>query len=196
LADDEQTSDDEKKTKKRPPRIKLLNADTPEHIDQIVAGLQQRDVWRNLDMPGPMERPGKVRAQFVSGRYDGHLIVDAETEEIYGFFLLHVGKLKSQGIVEVDIAIPSRELRGMGLSKHAFVHLFDHWLGGGKCAEMWGWIDVGNRSSVEMIKTLEIPIINETSRTISVDGPVDIIEVKMTAENWERTRPRLLERWA
>lgn len=180
---------------KRVTRVKLIDVETPEQIEQVRAGLQERDVWRNLDMQGPMDRPGKFRGQFLSGYYRAHLIVDDDSGEQYGFFLLHCGRWKSAGRVEVDIALPSKNLRGKGISQLAFIALFDYWLATDLCKEMWGWIDEGNKASVQMVTSLQIPIYNRERRSISVDGYVDIIEVKMTAEHWQRVRPTLFEKW-
>jgi len=188
------------------PRIKLIDvgSDT-EKVLQIIDGFAGRDVWRNLDQTGPIEQRGRFIAKFVSGYYQGHLIEDADTKEHYGFFLLNCGRLKSQSRVEVDIAIPEREHRKLGLSKLAFVALFDRWLLGdrllgdrpleSRCEEMWGWIDVGNTSSVKMIEALEIPVYNRTSRIIADEEAVDVIEVHMARENWKRVRPKLAARW-
>lgn len=191
---DESTSQSANEEKRRV-RVRLVDVETDEQIGRIIEGLQERDVWRNLDMKGPMDRPGKFRGQFLSGYYRAHFIVDADTDEEYGFFLLHCGRWKSAGRVEVDIALPNKNVRGKGISQLALVALFDHWLSGGLCKEMWGWIDAGNTASVQMVRSLEIPVFNQTRRAISVDGIVDVIEVHMTAEHWQRVRPKLQERW-
>ena len=184
------------------PRISLVDVGTEqERILQIIDGFAGRDVWRNLDQTGPIEQRGRFIAKFVSGYYQGHLIENADTKEQYGFFLLNCGRLNSVSRVEVDIAIPSREHRKLGISKLAFVALFDHWLlpeGSskiGRCEEMWGWIDVGNTSSVKMVETLQIPVFNRTTRVIADEEAVDIIEVQMTREHWGSVRPALAERW-
>jgi hypothetical protein len=178
------------------PRVQLSDVSTDEQkILRIIDGFSNRDVWRNLDQTGPIEQKGRFIAKFISGYYQGHLIHDANTDEEYGFFLLNCGRLKSQGRVEVDIAIPKREHRKLGVSKLAFVALFDHWLLEERCAEMWGWIDVGNRASVKMIEALQIPVYNETRRVIADEETVDVIEVHMTRENWERVRPKLASAW-
>lgn len=185
------SADDEK----RKTRVKLVDVETAADIDRVAAGLQRQDVWRNLDMKGPMDRPGKFRGQFLSGYYKAHLILDADTDEEYGFFLLHCGRWKSAGRVEVDIALPNPNVRGKGISQLAFIALFDHWLLGDVCKEMWGWIDAGNKASVQMISSLQIPIYSRDRRQISTDGIVDVIEVHMTAVHWQRVRPTLFEKW-
>lgn len=176
-------------------RVRLVDVVTDEDIGRLIEGLQERDVWRNLDMKGPMDRPGKFRGQFLSGYYKAHFIVDEDTGEQYGFFLLHCGRWKSAGRVEVDIALPNPNVRGKGISKLALVALFDHWLSGDLCRELWGWIDAGNAASVQMVRSMQIPIYNQTRRAISTDGMVDVIEVHMTKELWERVRPTLLAAW-
>ncbi len=182
---------------KRQTRVKLVDvdADNEAHMGRIVEGLQRQDVWRNLDMKGPMDRPGKLRGQFLSGYYRAHFIVDADSDEEYGFFLLHCGRWKSAGLVEVDVALPNPNVRGKGISQLAFIALFDHWLAGDRCAEMWGWIDANNKASVQMITSLQIPIYNRTRRAISTDGVVDVIEVHMPAKLWQDVRPTLFAKW-
>lgn len=184
-----------KATDKRRARVRLVDVETPEDIERVRLGLQGRDVWRNLDLKGPMDRPGKFRGQFLSGYYNAHFIVDEDTGEEYGFFLLHCGRWKSAGLVEVDIALPNPNVRGKGISQLAFIALFDHWLAGGKCEEMWGWIDAGNKASVQMVHSLKIPVHGRKQRSISTDGWVETIEVHMTREHWREVRPTLFEQW-
>jgi hypothetical protein len=175
-------------------RIKLYDVETEADIERVRAGLQRRDVWRNLDLLGPMDRPGKFRGQFLTGYLRAHLILDADTDEEYGFFLLRCGRLKSAGRVEVDIAIPNPSIRGRGISQVALLELFDRWLLGDLCAELWAWIDLGNSSSVQMVRSLNIPVVNQTRRGISVDGTVDVIELRLRKEEWLRLRPSVLEK--
>lgn len=175
-------------------RIKLTDVETEADIERVRAGLQRRDVWRNLDLLGPMDRPGKFRGQFLTGYLRAHMIVDADTEEEYGFFLLRCGRLKSAGRVEVDIAIPDPATRGRGISQLALLKLFDRWLLEDLCTELWAWIDLGNSASVQMVRSLDIPIVNQTRRGISVDGPVDVIELQLRKESWLRLRPTVLEK--
>lgn len=182
-------------TPKRPQvRIKLNDVETEADIERVRAGLQRRDVWRNLDLLGPMDRPGKFRGQFLTGYLRAHMIVDADTGEEYGFFLLRCGRLKSAGRVEVDIAIPEPTTRGRGISQLALLALFDRWLLDDLCTELWAWIDLGNSASVQMVRSLHIPIVNQTRRGISVDGPVDVIELQLRKESWLRLRPAVLEK--
>jgi hypothetical protein len=176
-------------------RVRLIDAKSEEQVEQIREGMLERDVWRNLDLKGPMTRRGHFLSKFVSGYYQGHLIVDADTDAYYGFFLIHCGRLKGSGRIEIDIAIPDKKHRKLGVSQLAFVELFDHWLLGDRCKECWGWIDVGNKASVRMIESLEIPVYNETERIIADEEVVPVIEVHMTAEHWKTVRPRLAERW-
>lgn len=175
-------------------RIKLGDVETEDDIERVRAGLQRRDVWRNLDLLGPMDRPGKFRGQFLTGYLRAHMIVDADTGEEYGFFLLRCGRLKSAGRVEVDIAIPDPGTRGRGISQLALMALFDRWLLGDLCTELWAWIDLGNTASVQMVRSLHIPIVNQTRRGISVDGPVDVIELRLRKETWLHLRPAVLEK--
>lgn len=178
------------------PRVRLVDVEHDEKkILRIIDGFADRDVWRNLDQLGPIEQKGRFIAKFISGYYSGHLIENADSGEEYGFFLLNTGRLKSAGRVEVDIAVPKREHRKLGVSKLAFVALFDRWLLEDRCAEMWGWIDMGNSASVKMIEAIQIPVYNQTRRVIADEEAVDVIEVHMTREIWERVRPGLAARW-
>ena len=180
----------------KPLRIELVDVKTPEQIELVRNMFHTPDVERNLDHKDPLARPGKFAGKFAQGLYQGHLWRLKETGETVGVFLLHCSRLKSRGLVELDVAVPDALHRGKGYSKDALVAVFDHWLLHDRCQAVWGWIRVDNEPSIRMVKALDIPIVRTSVwRSTVREGQVESVEAAVTKDDWLRIRPRLPYLW-
>lgn len=172
-------------------RLKLVEVTTREDALALAEMFRPDDVWRNLQLKDPLERPGRFWGQFLSGLFRGYRFSDEEAGEEVGFFLLRCGRLSSQGIVEVDIAVPDRRHRSRGYAQEAFVLLFDEWLLKGRCREMWGWIARDNPSSLRMVEALSLPCYDGDTRPTLEGRAVPTVEVRLPRERWAEIRKTL-----
>ena len=179
---------------KREPGIRLSKVRTMADIEQVVELLQPEDVWRNLEFDEPPVMVRSLKAEQVMGLWDARLIHLVPSDEVVGCIILDTRKLKTERLVELDIAISAHANRGKGLSTRAMALCFDEYLQGDQCDTVWGWIDTRNTASIAMVKTMGLPIREEvrTDREMA-DGPVESIDVVLSKKDWARIRPQVAE---
>lgn len=170
--------------------VELYEVTTPEEIERVRLMMERREVWRNLayaDQPGK----GTFYLQFHNGRYAGHLIRERATGREIGFVVLMLGRLKSLGTIEVDIAIPDPADRGRGRSKTALALVFDAWMLTDRCSRCYGWIEATNEASVRMVKALNLDVSDRVPEGGHMaDGRVDTVEVQVNKQQWLTLRER------
>jgi hypothetical protein len=179
-------------SKTKAPDIRLSYVRTMAQIEQVIELLQPEDVWRNLEFEEPPVMVRSLKAEQVMGLWDARLIHILPSDSVIGCIILDTRKLKSDRSIELDIAISGSADRGQGLSTRAMALCFDEYLYGTKCDTVWGWIDVRNKASLAMVKTMGLPIRDEIRKDRHMaDGPVESVDVVLTKEDWMRIRPKI-----
>lgn len=178
-------------------RIALEEVRTPEQVEQLRQMFFVEDVEQNLDVKdSPKDRPGKFAGKLAIGEYQAHLWRLKATGEVVGMFFLYCSRLKSQGIVEVDAAVPDAKHRRQGYPKDAMVALFDHWLLEERAQALWAWIDERNEPSIRMLQALSVPLVARDVPRVTVKGErIQTAEARITKADWIEIRKRLPFAW-
>lgn len=179
-------------TTREPLGIYLTPVKSTRDIENMIDLLQDEEVWKNLEWDVPPEMDPAYHAELVFGLWAGRFIHSADDDRVIGAVILDTKRLKTEGVVELDIAITDTAVRKKSLSTRAMALVFDEYLLGEKSHTVWGWIDARNTSSVRMVESMGLPIvgIQKGVRTM-VDGPVDSVEVVLKREDWDRIRPNV-----
>ena len=143
-----------------------------------------RDVWRNF---GYHRAPSlfRLRLAFRAGEMRAMFIARAGETEPAGFVLLFGGQGPAAS-VEFCIAISDGEHRGQGLARHAVLAVERHMLGGGRCGDLWAWMDRTNAPVLELARSMDWPVLEGKRVTRAmVDGVTEEVHVRLTRAQWE-----------
>ena len=165
-------------------RIALIEAPTLNERRLLCQLMQDEEIWQKLAMESP-PKPGRFNLAFENGYYDAYFIRYEPSSHISGFILLHTGRRKREGIVEVDIAVTDRAVRQKNIAVEACLALFHQTLDKGYCHTLWAWLDKENAPSAGLIRSLGVTVVEQSEKGQTAYGEVETIEVRLTLEEWQ-----------
>ena len=165
-------------------RVALIDAPSFAERKVLCALMQDDEIWQKLAMDEP-PTPGKLNLAFENGYNAAYFIRYEPLNEIAGFILLHTGRRKREGIVEVDIAVTNRAVRQKNIAVEACLALFHQTLDKGFCHTLWAWLDKENAPSAGLIRSLGVTVVEQSEKGQTAYGEVETIEVRLTLEEWQ-----------
>lgn len=179
--------------KARPPKmyphaLELFEVRTEDEVEELRQMVVYEDVWTAFHYPEPPTK-GKFFLRFHNKQWVGYVIRERKSKKGVGLIIVMTRHSRTTNAVEVDMAVPNPEHRGMGITQTAGALLLDLWLMSDRIGQIFSRTAKSNALAMNAGKGFGhtfVPVSGELKSEFS--NPDDAIAMYINKEMWSQLR--------
>lgn len=177
-----------RRPKMYPHALELFEVQTEEEVEALRQLVVHDDVWTAFNYPEPPTK-GRFFLRFMNKQWVGYLIRERESKRSVGLIIVMTRHSRTTNAVEVDMAVPSPEHRGMGITQTAGALLLDLWLLTDRIGQIYSRTTKSNALAMSAGKGFGhkfVPM--ESALQSEFSNPDDAIAMYINKEMWVQLR--------